>query len=61
MPFNPITLEYEQSAQGQKLMDRDEEAKVWFCLRNKTNYYIRLERIWEQLILMPDLTVVTMS
>jgi len=33
MPFNPITLEYEQSPQGLQLMDRDEEAKVRAYLR----------------------------
>jgi len=33
MPFNPITLEYERSEQGHKLMERDEESKVKAYLR----------------------------
>jgi len=33
MPFNPITLEYERSEQGQSLMEKDEAAKVRAYLR----------------------------
>lgn len=33
MPFNPITLEYEKSDQGNQLMERDEQAKVRAYLR----------------------------
>ncbi len=33
MPFNPITLEYEKSQQGQDLFERDESAKVRAYLR----------------------------
>lgn len=34
-PYNPITLDYENSSKGEELRKRDEDSKVFRCFRGR--------------------------